>query len=290
MEFMADFKDDAACLQWLWMQRFSPDGERAQCPKCEKERKFHKTASRPSWCCDSCGHHIHPTAGTIFHKSSTSLQLWFYAIYLMTSTRCGISAKQLEREIGVGYKTAWRMVNLIRNELMGDDDEKLSGDVEADETLVGGKPKGHPKQRRDQRRKVNRKKELVTVFAAVERSGRVKATIMPGGRHYGLRKQLKEWVERESIVITDEFHAYGGLELHFLDHSLINHTETYVDGDTHTNTIEGFFGNLKTGIRGNYKYVSQKWLQSYLDEFTFRYNHRHDERAMFETLLMRTVS
>ena len=97
------------------------------------------------------GHHIHPTAGTIFHKSSTSLHLWFYAMYLMTSTRCGISAKQLERELGVTYKTAWRMFNLIRNQLMADDDEPLSGEVEVDETFVGGKTR--ESDRREARRK-----------------------------------------------------------------------------------------------------------------------------------------
>ena len=97
-----------------------------------------RSKDRPAWDCDSCGYHLHPTAGTIFHKSSTSLHLWFFAMHLMTSTRCGISAKQLERELGVTYKTAWRMANLIRNELMADDGDALSGNVEVDETYVGG--------------------------------------------------------------------------------------------------------------------------------------------------------
>jgi len=124
MEFMRQFKDDAACLDWLWRERLSADGEHAECPKCERERRFHKLAQHPAWSCDSCGHHLHPTAGTIFHKSSTSLQLWFYAMYLMASTRCGISAKHLERELGVTYKTAWRMANLIRNQLMSQDGDE----------------------------------------------------------------------------------------------------------------------------------------------------------------------
>ena len=127
MEFMRDFPDDASCLEWLWRERHAPDGHTAECPKCERQRRFHKVKSRPSWSCDHCGHHLHPTAGTIFNKSSTSLQLWFYAIYLMTSTRCGISAKQLERELGVTYKTAWRMFNKIRNELMADDEGAAVG-------------------------------------------------------------------------------------------------------------------------------------------------------------------
>jgi transposase-like protein len=145
MEFMREFPDDAACLEWLWRERHSEDGTHANCPKCNRERAFKRYATsqrRQSWTCTGCGHHVHPTAGTIFHKSSTSLHLWFYAFYLMTSTRCGISAKQLEREIGVNYKTAWRMLNKIRNELMDESgDGPLSGEVEADETAWGGKPR-----------------------------------------------------------------------------------------------------------------------------------------------------
>ena len=140
---MREFPDDATCLEWLWRERYSEDGEHADCPKCEREgvpsSATQTTQRRQSWTCTGCGHHVHPTAGTIFHKSSTSLHLWFYAMYLMTSTRCGISAKQLEREIGVNYKTAWRMLNKIRNELMDQDDEPLSGTVEVDETAGGGR-------------------------------------------------------------------------------------------------------------------------------------------------------
>jgi transposase len=129
---MKSFADDRACLDYLWRERFAPDGSHTHCPKCDRERKFHRVADRPCYDCDTCGHHIHPTAGTIFHKSATSLHLWFYAMYIIASTRCGVSAKQLERELGVTYKTAWRMFNLIRNQVMADDDHgPLSGSVEA---------------------------------------------------------------------------------------------------------------------------------------------------------------
>jgi transposase-like protein len=115
---MREFPDDRACLDWLWRNRYSTDGSHAYCQKCDQERKFHRVRSRPSYSCDHCGLHVHPTAGTIFHKSATSLQLWFYALYLMTSTRGAVSAKQLERELGVTYKTAWRIADLIRNQLV----------------------------------------------------------------------------------------------------------------------------------------------------------------------------
>src|SRR5258708_37472117 len=140
MEFQREFPDDAACLEWLWRTRFSADGERAVCPKCDTSRRFKRyetTTRRQSWTCTACGHHVHPTAGTIFHKSSTSLHLWFYAIYLVSSSRCGIAAKQLERELGINYKTALRMLHLIRQELMDQDYQSpLSGEAESDETGV----------------------------------------------------------------------------------------------------------------------------------------------------------
>src|SRR5918997_1181294 len=120
MEFLRQYPDDAACLDALWREKFAPDGHTADCPRCEKPRRFHRTRTRASYTCDTCGLHVHPMAGTIFEKSTTSLHLWFYAICLVASTRCGISAKQLERELGVTYKTAWRMFNRIRNDLMND--------------------------------------------------------------------------------------------------------------------------------------------------------------------------
>ncbi|MGI8945129.1 MAG: IS1595 family transposase [Thermoleophilaceae bacterium] len=139
MEFTREFPDGATCLEHLWREHHAPDGHTANCPKCEKPRRFHKVKDRPAWDCDSCGYHLHPTAGTIFHKSSTSLRLWYYAIYLMSETRCGISAKHLERELGVTYKTAWRMLNKIRHQLMADEGEPpMDGTVEMDETYVGG--------------------------------------------------------------------------------------------------------------------------------------------------------
>src|SRR4051794_26876729 len=186
MEFMRDFPDDATCLEFLWHQRFANDSDQAQCPKCERLRKFHKVRSRPSWSCDTCGLHVHPTAGTIFHRSATSLHLWFYAMYLMTSTRCAVSAKHLERELGVTYKTAWRMANLIRNQLMTQDDEPpLSGKVEADETFFGGKPRAA--EQRAAKRNVRyprqaggrARKPKVSAFGAVERGGRVRAVVVP---------------------------------------------------------------------------------------------------------------
>ena len=222
--------------------------------------------------------------GTIFEKSSTSLHLWFYAMYLMTSTRCGISAKQLERELGVTYKTAWRMFNRIRNELMDDDDEPLSGDVEVDETSVEGKPRKHLRPREAMQL---RERSRATVVGMVERGGKVKLRVIPSRRGPALSRAVRANVNPSSIIFTDDWAPYRPLRRDYLAHRVINHSAgSYVVGDIHTNTIEGFFGNLKTGMRGAYKHVSRKWLQSYLDEFAWRHNHRRSRQGMFEGLLL----
>lgn len=169
MEFMREFPDDETCLNWLWRARFAEDGDTAYCERCTKPRTFKRYATsdkRPAWYCQACGHRIHVLAGTIFEKSSTSLQLWFYAMYVMASTRCGISAKQLERELGVTYKTAWRMFTLIRTQLMADNGGPLTGEVEADETLIGGKMRNSERRKRealgwDRKRYDNEKKTQV---------------------------------------------------------------------------------------------------------------------------------
>jgi transposase len=119
-DFMRRYPDDGSCLDRLWRARYAPNGHHARCPRCERERKFHRTSTRASYTCDTCGLHVHPMQGTIFEKSTTSLRLWFYAIYLTSSTRCGISVKQLQRELGVTYRTAHRMMKRIRAELMHD--------------------------------------------------------------------------------------------------------------------------------------------------------------------------
>ena len=140
-EFLAEFPDDAACLEHLWRTRHAPDGEHAHCPKCDARRSSSATrrsSSASRGPAPAAATILHPTAGTIFHRSSTSLRLWYHAMYLMTSTRCGISAKQLERELGVHYKTAWRMFNEIRNELMAEATLPARGEVEVDETSWGG--------------------------------------------------------------------------------------------------------------------------------------------------------
>ncbi len=288
LEFMHEFPDDAACLDYLWRERFSEDGVTAFCERCNKPRTHARYPGRPSYDCTACGKHVSVTAGTIFHKSSTSLQLWFYAMYIMASTRCGVSAKQLERELGVTYKTAWRMFKLIRTELMGQDDTPLSGAVEADETWIGGKMRNADRRRRKEagvspKAWDNERKTIV--FAAVERDGRVRATIIPNSGGHTVRNKVREWVDAGSILYTDEYGGYRTLEVKY-DHRTIRHRDqVYAIGDTHTQTIEGFFGLLKNALRGVHHGVSDKWLHGYLNEYCWRYNNRGFRNTMFRDLL-----
>jgi transposase len=280
-EFQREFPDDATCLDWLWRERYSQDGHTALCPKCERDRRFHRVKSRASYSCDHCGYHIHPTAGTVFHRSSTSLQLWFYAIYLMSKTRCGVSAKQLERELGVNYKTAWRMAKRIRADLMDEEGDPLGGTVEVDETFIGGRRRGH---RGHQHHKT-------PVVGMVERGGKVRAFVSHPLRADDILRELHVRVLPDSLVYTDESTLYAGVQSLGYTHRRIKHgARIYVEGDVHTNTVENFFGLVKNGIRGVYHSVSRRHLPTYVAEYEFRFNHRRDETPMFKTLLDRAAS
>jgi len=290
MEFMREFPDDATCLEWLWRNRYSENGLHADCPKCDREQAFERyntSQQRQSWTCTSCGLHLHPTAGTIFHKSSTSLHLWFYAMYLMTSTRCGISAKQLERELGVTYKTAYRMGQLIRQRLMSQTAGpfKAGQPIEIDETYVGGKRRnvhlGRPTAGNSNKQ---------PVLGMVQRRGRVRAMTVDNAKAATLLPNIQEHILPASVVYTDEWKPYVHLGKMGYDHQRIRHAQrVYVSGDVHTNTIEGFWSLVKRGLDGVFHGVSKQHLQGYLNEYAWRYNQRYEARGRFQELLLRST-
>lgn len=278
--FNKQFPDNDACLEWLKAERW-PEGL-IPCTKCEKDRKHHRVTGRPAYACDYCGSMISPMAGTIFEKSSTSLRTWFYAMYLMSATRCGISAKQIQRETGVTYKTAWRMFKQIRT-LMSEDISLEGEAVEMDETYVG--PKRVRGGKRGRPAAYDGKKTCVV--GAVERGGKVIAIASTDASKKTLHGVAKEYILPDSIVYTDEWRGYNGLDkVNGYEHRRINHSAgVYVVGTTHTNTIEGFWSLVKRGIGGVYHSVSKKYLQTYLDEYSFRYNRRNNGQPMFTSLL-----
>lgn len=286
-DFDRMFPDDDACLDWLRAHLY-PNG--IYCKVCKTTRKHHKVASRKSYSCDHCGHHVHPTAGTIFHKSSTSLKTWFHAIYLMASTRCGISAKQIERQTGVTYKTAWRMFKQIRM-LLQDDSGPMGGAVEMDETYIGGRRRLQTKK--GSGRPAPGDKTKKAVVGIVQRGGRAKAMTLDAVTGANLMGLATEHILPASIVYTDELHGYDGLSHtnRGYQHRRIKHSaKVYVVGDIHTNSVEGFWSLIKRGLSGVYHAVSHKYLQMYLDEYSFRYSNRFSTRPMFELFLNRVAS
>jgi transposase len=278
-DFNIEFPDDDSCLMHIFYSRW-PEG-RTLCEKCCMERKHYRVSGRTAFACDRCGNHIYPLAGTIFEKSTTSLRIWFYAMYQMGSTRCGVSAKQIQRETGVTYKTAWRIFRQIRT-LMSED-VSLEGDtVEMDETYVCGKRRNGKRGR-----PANHDVKKTCVVGAVERGGKAVAVASTDATKQTLHRIANEYILSESTVYTDEFCAYDGLEkVKGYQHRRINHsTGVYVVGSIHTNTIEGFWSLVKRGIGGVYHSVSKKYLQTYLDEYSYRYNRRSVGQPMFTSLL-----
>jgi len=285
MEFEREYPDDAACLEKL-VEWLYPNG--IFCPKCDKITKHHRAKTRPSYCCQFCGRHEHPMVGTIFEDSATPLKLWFYAMYLMASTRCGISAKQLERELGVTYKCAWLMFNKIRSMLDEDGDGPLTGEVEADESFYGGLEKNKHRSKRQHLGTGGAGK--TAVFGLVERGGRVVAKVVPNTQATTLVPHITQRVLPQSTIFTDEYVSYNSLEGTGYQHKRIHHGQgVYVSGDAHTNTIEGFWSTTKNGIRGVYHNVSAKYLQMYLNEYAFRFNRRKSigRHNMFEAFVGR---
>ena len=285
MEFEREYPDDATCLDAL-VRKLYPNG--IHCPRCQKITKHHHETNRPSYACQNCGHHEHPMRGTIFQDSATSLKLWFYAIYLMSSTRCGISAKQIEREIGVTYKCAWRMFKQIRS-MLDEGIDDLSGNVESDESFFGGEKNKHANKKKPNTHGPEGS-DKQPVWGAVERGGRVVAKVIADTKKGTVLTSLRERVLPATTIFTDEAYAYDPLTSLGYPHRRVHHAaKIYVDGDAHTNTIEGFWSLTKNGIRGVYHNVSTKYLQTYLNEYAFRFNRRKSfgKRNMFDAFVNR---
>jgi transposase-like protein len=281
-DFFQRFPDDDACLEHIMEVRY---GLRHTCRKCGVvDSTFHKLANRKAYCCANCGDHLYPCAGTIFQDSRTSLQTWFYAIYLFVTTRHGVSGKEMERALGVTYKTAWRMGQQIRD-LMAKTNgfEILKGHVEADETYVGGYRAG--KRGRGAAGKT-------IVMGMIERDGRLTTEVIPNIKKATLQEVVNRNVETGSIVSTDELLSYGLLEDDGYVHGTVKHgAKEYARYDDkndvthHTNSVEGFWRLFKNSIRSTHIHVSDKYMDKYLGEFTFRANNRQMQNAMFDLLI-----
>ena len=276
-QFNDRFPTSDPCLEELKQLRFA----NFVCPKCERKDMLSKVGGRPQYQCP-CGFQVSPLAGTIFHKSSTDLRTWFLAMYTVTQTRNGVSAKTIERTTGVTYKTAWRMMKQIRS-LMTSGGDLLTGVVEVDETYVGGVQKGFTGRAAGLRKGI--------VMGMVERGGRVNTHVVPTAKGEHLLPIIRDGIDKTAIVYTDELRAYQALYAMGYDHDTVVHSRgQYAIGNVSTNTIESFWSLFKRGFRGTYIHCGKDYLQSYTNEYAWRYSHRKSEVPMFELLLAKTAN
>jgi transposase len=278
-QFFKQFPTDETCLQHLFNVRF---GQGFECPSCERPSKWFRIKAERAYSCQFCGHHLHPTVGTPFEQTRTPLQLWFYAIYLFTTTRNGVAAKELQRQLGVTYKTAWRMADLIRKHMADVDGEAMIGgigkEVEVDETLIGGARVGKGRG--------NYRQNKTVLIGMVERGGDVMTKVIPNVRKENILAPITANVVRGTVIHTDQNHGYRSLPSLGYSHTSVNHNQDeWARGDSHVQTIEGFWSQLKRAINGTHIHVSSKHLWKYAKEAEYRFNRRDCASSMLPELL-----
>ena len=275
-QFNEQYTTDDACLDAIFTNRY---GTLRRCSHCDKRTRFYRVKRRKCYACQSCGYQLHPLADTIFHKSDTPLKSWFYAIYLFANSKNGVSAKELERQLGVTYKTAWRIAKQIRL-LCKQVNYPLSKTVEMDDTYIGGIRPG-------KRGRGAAGKSIV--LGAVQRQGRIAASVVSNLSAETVRPFIEQHVKHGTALMTDEFTTYRRTRKGYV-HRAINHSlGKYVRGNVHTNTIEGFWSQLKRSLSGTYHAVSPKYLQSYVNEFAYRYSKRDWPISLFFPMISRAV-
>lgn len=257
----AEFGTDNKCLQFVFDNRY---GKKFECPQCQQRGKFYLIEGRKRFDC-VCGYTVSPLAGTIFHKSSTPLTLWFHAIFLFASSRNGVASKELERHLGVTYKTAWRLAKQIRI-LFAQAKDPLSGTIEVDETHFGGKHKG--------KRGLGAEGKT-PIFGMIERKGKAIGQVIPNVRLKTLQPIIDKLVAKNSLIMSDELRSYSRVKISGYNHETVQHgIGEYVRGEVHTQNIEGFWSQMKRSISGTHHAISPKYLQLYVDEYIWRYNYR----------------
>jgi transposase-like protein len=261
------------------------------CPYCKSDKvcvHASKDKSLPRWQCETCHSAFSATVGTIFHHTHLPLQTWFLAIALMLNAKKNLSNSQLARDLNLHYKTAWKLALRIRTAMLNDPKQErlFHGIVEMDETFIGGKPrKGNGKHN-----KRGRGTDKMAVVGIVERNGMAKAKRFEklALNLKGLSSYFKSHVDSNgSILMTDEYTGYNGFK-NFTQHSTVDHKNSYVIGDVHTNTIEGLWALLKRAWYGQHHHYSDKWANYYISETVYKYNNRNNTNS-FSELIMNMV-
>lgn len=279
-QFQDRFPTEESCLDHLMRVRF---GERHECEKCAKDARYYRVKARRSYACEWCGHQVYPTAGTPFDRTRTSLRDWFFVMFQFCASRNGVAAKEVERQLGVTYKTAWRMCHEIRK-YMGDldSDDQLGGVgkiVEIDETLIGGSVSGKGS---------GYKGNKTCVVGMLERGGELITRVAPARHKAAMHGMINAHVLPGTTLHTDEFGGYKDIALNGYRHVTVNHgAGQYATKDgAGVNAIEGFWAALKRGINGTHIHVSGKHLPKYLGEFEYRWNMRHAPHLMLDRLMV----
>jgi len=277
MKLMKDFDTKKECREYLEELRW-PDG--VECPRCNG-KTISRIQKRGQFDCDSCRYQFSVMSGTIFHGSHLPLPTWFVATYLICESKKGISANQMKRTLCVSYKTAWYLCHRIRKAMIEANPTLLRGDVELDETYIGGKTRmrGHAAYLRNKK----------MVLGAIERGGKLRLRLEERSKTANQRL-IREWIKETTAgdakrLLTDGHPAYFGIEDADTKHESVDHNkEEWVRGDVHTNTIENAWSLFKRSVIGAYHQVSAKHLDAYLDEFEFRFNNRKNPYLFRDTI------
>ncbi len=274
------------CINYLEGLRWH---HKPQCPYCKSEQSSKRLGTQRHQC-NSCNHSYGVLVGTIFEDTKLALPKWFLAITLILNAKKGLSSRQLGRDLGINRNTAWYLQMRIRKAMQeGDDSDLFNGIVEIDETYIGGAKANHSKKKRQARRdsslQITGMQDKQAVLGLLERAGRIKLQVIEKAHGKTIKPIIEHTVSKDASLVTDGFGGYAGLDKQYKEHQVLNKDkEEYVRGEYHTNTIEGFWTLLKRGIYGQYHKVSIRHLQEYLNEFTFKYNHR-ENRSVFDLLV-----
>lgn len=269
-EAIAYFSDAERCFKIAVSLRW-PDGY-VTCPRCASD-KHSFVSTRKIWFCKSCKKQFTMKVGTIFEDSPLGMDKWMTAMWLIVNCKNGISSCEVARDLGITQKSAWFMVHRLRLALQQGSFMKLSGEVEVDETFIGGKARNMHVAQRQRRITGTGGQDKTAVMGLLERGGRVRTAIVENRRKSVLQGEVKKHVEAGSALYSDALLSYEGLASEYA-HKVIDHAVAYVDGQVHTNGLENFWSLLKRGLRGTYVSVEPFHLFRYLDEQSFRYNER----------------
>jgi transposase len=279
-QFQDRFPTEEACLEHLMATRY---GLTHVCDKCGREAKFHAVTKRRSYACNFCGHQVYPTADTPFNRTRTPLRDWFYVMFLFCASRNGVAAKEVERQLGVTYKTAWRMCHEIRKYMAAQDsDDPLGGfgeTVEVDETLIGGSISGMGS---------GYKGNKTCVVGMLERDGELITRVVKSRTKEAMQGLILSHIVPGTTLNTDEFGGYKDIDKSGFRHVKVNHSlgQYATAQGAGVNALEGFWAQLKRSINGTHIHVSGHHLWKYLGEFEYRYNMRHVPHLMLDRLMV----